>query len=261
MARWNLVHAAQHAGHLATRAERDGWRALAHALVDGYDAESGLYEQFRGYFALEPLLVRDIADPPVAADVLLGRERIARSQVIKQPDVLMLHQLVPGGVVAGSLRPNLAFYGPRTAHGSSLSPAVLAQLLARDGQPDEALELLRIATSLDLDDRAGTAASGAHVGAAGGAWQAVVFGFLGAEVCDGVLHLDPVLPASWPDLEVRFRCLGHDVRVHVEAAARTVSSSGPLRVAIGPGPVTRIPGRHRVVRFTGTGDEHSEGAT
>src|SRR5918911_1002983 len=63
-------------------------------------------------------------------------------------------------VAPGSLGPNLAFYGPRTAHGSSLSPAVHAALLARDGQPEQALELFRLACRLDLDDLTGTSAGG-----------------------------------------------------------------------------------------------------
>ena len=63
---------------------------------------------------------------PVAVDVLLGAERVAGSQLIKQADVLMLHHLVPDEVAAGSLGPCLAFYEPRTAHGSSLSPAISA---------------------------------------------------------------------------------------------------------------------------------------
>ena len=86
-------------------------------LVDGYDPATRRYEQFAGYFALEPLLIGDVAVPPVAADLLLGRDRVARSQLIKQPDVLMLHHLVPDQVEPGSLGPNLDYYGPRTAHG------------------------------------------------------------------------------------------------------------------------------------------------
>ena len=72
-----------------------------------------------------------MAAPPVAADLLLGRDRVAQSQLIKQPDVLMAHHLVPDQVMPGSLGPNLDYYDPRTAHGSSLSPAVTASLLAR----------------------------------------------------------------------------------------------------------------------------------
>ena len=133
-----------------TDGQSSRWRELADRIVDGYDPATGRYEQFAGYFGLEPLLVADFAAPPVAADLLLGRERVAGSQVIKQPDVLMLHHLVPGEIAAGSLAPNLDYYGPRTAHGSSLSPAVTASLLARAGRPDEALAMLRTALALDL---------------------------------------------------------------------------------------------------------------
>jgi len=51
--------------------------------------------------------------PLVAVDLLLGRDRVATSQLIKQPDVLMLHHLVPDLVEPGSLGPNLDCYDPR----------------------------------------------------------------------------------------------------------------------------------------------------
>ena len=160
MARWNLRRAADLAEQAdgATAEEPGAWRRLAAALVDGYDATSGRYRQFAGFDDLEPLLIGELARPPVAADLLLGRERVRAAQVVKQADVLMLHLLVPEETAPGSLAANLAFYGPRTAHGSSLSPAVHAALLARAGDPDRALELFRLACRLDLDDLTGTTA-------------------------------------------------------------------------------------------------------
>ena len=244
MARWNLREAERCAGTLVPREEAERWRQVAESLVDGYDSATGRHEQFAGYFGLESLLVRDLAPPPVAADILAGRERIAGSQVIKQPDVLMLHHLVPAEVAPGSLRADLDFYDPRTAHGSSLSPASMALVMARAGRHDRALELLRMALNLDLEDRSGMTASGLHVGAAGGAWQALVFGFLGADVRSGVLHLDPALPTDWPSIEVRFRCLGRDLRVNVQAGRTTVSSSRPMWVRLSAGPVTHVGGGH-----------------
>ena len=104
MARWNLRAGADAAGRAGMRAaEARRWRELADRLVDGYDPATGRYEQFAGYFGLEPLLISDVAAPPVAVDLLLGRDRVARSQLIKQPDVLMLHHLVPDQVEPGSL--------------------------------------------------------------------------------------------------------------------------------------------------------------
>ncbi len=61
------------------------------------------------------------AQPPVAIDALLGAERVARSQLIKQADVLMLHHLVPDEVVDG------------------IAPAVPGLLRAADGPRQLAL--------------------------------------------------------------------------------------------------------------------------
>jgi trehalose/maltose hydrolase-like predicted phosphorylase len=243
MARWNLRAAAEAATScgLAT-AETRAWLALADSLVDGYDPATGVYEQFRGYHALQPLVVTDLAPPPVAADVLFGRERVAASQIIKQPDVLMLHHLVPEEVEPGSLRPNLEHYLPRTAHGSTLSPAIMASLLARAGRPDDALALLRAALAIDLGDVHGMTAAGLHLGTFGGVWQAVVRGFVGAEVRGGALLLDPVLPTSWHGLEVRFRCLGRRVRVVVDGERFEVAVDGALLVGCPGHPPRKVSG-------------------
>ena len=164
MARWNLRAAARLAGDQRSgSAEAQRWTPSPTPSWTTSIAETQVYEQFTGYFELEAIIVSDIAEPPVAVDLLLGRERIARSQVIKQPDVLMLHHLVPDEVVDGSLQPNLDFYLPRCAHGSSLSPAIHASLLARAGRPDEAMHLFDMACRLDLADLTGTTAGGLHM--------------------------------------------------------------------------------------------------
>lgn len=219
MVRWHLRRAAgllagADAGH-TERAEAARWRQLAAGLVDGYDPRAGGHEQFAGYDDLEPLLATEVAEPPLAADVLLGRDRVAGSQLVKQADVLLLHHLVPEEVPAGSLRPDLDRYLPHTAHGSSLSPAVHASLLARDRRPDEAVDLLRIAARIDLDDVTDTTAGGLHLGAMGGVWQVLAFGFLGLRPHPHGLAVDPrPLPSRWQGLELTVRYHGARVRLH-----------------------------------------------
>jgi trehalose/maltose hydrolase-like predicted phosphorylase len=226
--------------------EARDWVALADALVDGYDPATGRYEQFAGYFGLEPLRVRDFATPPVAADVLLGPKRVAAAQVIKQPDVLMLHHLVPDEVAPGSLDANLDYYEPRTAHGSSLSPAITAALLARAGRSEPALDVLRTALTLDLDDRTGTTAAGLHLATLGGVWQALLFGFAGARVRGECLHLDPRLPAAWPEFEIRFLALGRHIRLRVDAERAHLWSDGPVRVQLAGSWEIELPGEREM---------------
>lgn len=249
MARWNL-RAAAAAADRSGLAPGEGrqWRELAERIVDGYDPATRRYEQFAGYFGLEPLLVADFAAPPVAIDLLLGRERVAASQLIKQPDVLMLHHLVPGEVAAGSLAPNLDYYGPRTAHGSSLSPAVTASLLARAGRPDEALAMFRTALALDLDDLTGTTAAGLHVANLGGIWQAILTGIAGVRIQAGALTVDPRLPGSWGSLQVRFRCLGRRVRLHITRERVEISASAPLLAGLAGAAPRQVAGHSNLGR-------------
>ncbi len=245
MARWNLRCAASllDAGNGdAAPTEAVALRSLADRLVDGWDAGRGIYEQFRGYFDLEPLLLEEVATPPVLLDLVIGGDRVAHSQLIKQADVLMLHHLVPDEVVAGSLTDCLAHYLPRTAHGSSLSPAVHAALLARAGRPEEALELFAHSSRIDLDDVMGATAEGVHLAAMAGVWQALAFGFLGIRCRDGVLVVDPCLPDRWSALTLGLSVFGQAVRVRAEHGKVTVWCERPLAVRVaGSAPTTNVP--------------------
>jgi len=238
MARWHLRYAAALARTGgASRRERERWQRLAAALVDGFDPASGGYEQFDGYFGLEPLLITEFAEPPVAADILLGRERLARSQVVKQADVLMAHHLVPGELHPGALAVDADFYLPRTAHGSSLSPAIHAAVLARLGRGDEALELFHLGCRIDLDDVTGTTAGGVHLAAMGGLWQAAVVGFAGIRPGEEALALDPALPDRWRQLDVCLHFRGQALRVEIAHDALVLRAERPVPVRVGRSPV------------------------
>ncbi len=251
MARWNLRRAfAETTDAVLDRAERAAWLDLADALVDGYRAESGLYEQFAGFFELEPLVISEIAPRrPIAADLLLSPERVHRAQVVKQADVLMLHHLLPDEVQAGSLAANLAFYEPRTAHASSLSPGVHAALFARAGRLAQAREFLELATRIDLDDVSGSTASGVHIAAMGSVWQALALGFAGARPREGMLELDPRIAPEWSLLELRLRFRAAQLKVGVSADAVEVSSDRPTLLSVaGADPVIVGPGGARFQR-------------
>jgi trehalose/maltose hydrolase-like predicted phosphorylase len=201
---------------------------------------------------LEPLLIEEVAPRrPIAADILLGSERVQTSQVVKQADVLMLHHLVPEEVAHDSLEPNLRYYEPRTAHGSSLSPAVHAALFARTGDYHRALPALRVAGAIDLEDLTGTTAGGLHLATMGGLWQALAFGFAGVRARDGLLQVDPRLPPAWRSLEVRVRFHGTRVRVRIESSDFEVVADEPVPVAVGDQHVT-VGRAGRVFGWNGT---------
>ncbi|MGD0394076.1 MAG: glycosyl hydrolase family 65 protein [Acidimicrobiales bacterium] len=254
MARWNLRRAAElversqpGGGRGEDAEEAEVWRSAADALVDNFDPVTHRYEQFDGFDRLQPLAAKDLGVPPFAADLVLGAERLAETQIIKQADVLMAHLLIPEGTAPGSLVPNLDHYLPRTAHGSSLSPAAHAVLLARAGRPSEALDYLRLAAAVDLGDVTQTTGGGLHLANLGGIWQAMVYGFAGLSVInpdDRALSLEPVLPEGWEELRIRVRWHRRWLRLVCRNEAVHVGTDRSLRVTV-RGTTTRVepPGR------------------
>ena len=228
MARWNLRRAAAMSAGLVDETERRRWLERADAIVDGYDPLSGTYEQFEGFHELEPLLIPDLAPRPVAADVLLGPDRTRHAQVVKQADVLMLHYLVPDEVATGSLEPNLKFYDPRTAHGSTLSPGVHAALFARAGQPEAGLEMLRLTARLDIDDIGHTTCEGVHLAGMGTVWRALAYGYAGLRPAGNALAIDPVLAPGWETLDLQVQFRGSRVRVQISPESVHASADPPI---------------------------------
>jgi len=246
MARWNLRRAADAAGGALDDAERRRWLELGEALVDGYDPLTAVYEQFAGFHTLEPLVIADIAPRrPVDADQLLGAARTHASQVVKQPDVLMLHYLIPEEVAPGSLTANLDFYEPRTALGSTLSPGVHAALLARAGRLDQALELLHLTARIDLDDIAKVTADGLHLATMGSLWRSLALGFAGLRPTAGRLAIDPIPVPGLDALELRTRFRGSRVRICITQDTAEVAATPPISVltpdgtTVEVGPTTR----------------------
>ncbi len=240
MARWNLKIAADFADRfdLPIRDEAARWRSTSDRIVDGFDVARGVDEQFDGFFDLDELMAATLGEPPLAADALLGRDRIGRSQVIKQADVLMLHHVVPELMKSGSLERDLDFYLPRTAHGSSLSPAITASVLARARRITEAQKWFDVAARLDLDDLSGTTAGGVHLATMGGLWQALAAGFLGVHPTAAGLRVDPVVPVDWGTVTIRIEFRGNAVEVAASMHEFRVNSAIPITV------VDRS-GRHR----------------
>ena len=56
-------------------------------------------------------------------DVILGHERIQKTNVVKQADVVMAMYLLWDDFPAEVRAANFRYYEPRTGHGSSLSPS------------------------------------------------------------------------------------------------------------------------------------------
>ena len=224
LAQWNLEVAAEIAilaaerwpeewrvlsGRLGLEPEEPRqWQHVARDLYTGFDEQTGLFEQFRGYFRLEEVDLAAFVPRTAPMDLLLGRERIQKSKIIKQPDVVMLVYLLWDRIPPKVRKANFDYYAPRSGHGSSLSPAIHALVAARLGETELAERYFRQAAEIDLLDNMGNAASGVHLGALGGLWQAAALGFAGLRFGEEKPQHRANLPPNWRSLSMRFQWRG-----------------------------------------------------
>ena len=215
LARWNLNLGLQLASWLEqehpqegqallqrlalTREERQHWQKVAEALYCPLNRETRLVEQFAGYFGRRDVDLAALEPRTRSVQALLGIEGANETQVLKQPDVLMLMYLLPELFDEETRRANYAYYTPRTDHtyGSSLGPAIQAILACRMGSMEEAWQHFERAARADLHDVRGNAGDGIHGASAGGLWQAVVFGFGGLHLTEAGWAATPRLPKHW----------------------------------------------------------------
>ena len=212
------------------------WRDAAVRIVTGLDPATGIYEEFAGYHKLEPIDLALYADRKVPIDVVIGRERTQRSQVVKQADVVALLALLPSEFPSGMAEANFRYYEPRCAHGSSLSAGIHALVAARLGDVDMALRYLRQAAAADLELDPNSA-GGIRIAGLGGLWQAVVLGFAGLDLSGETLSINPRLPPGWRSMSFTARWRRRSVQVHIGGTtARVAISDGePVEVRIGAG--------------------------
>lgn len=200
----------------------------------------GLIEQHDGYFDLPHT---DINAIPVTEFPLYNHwsyDRIYRSDMIKQPDVLMFLYLYNSSFSKEVKRINYEFYEPRTIHESSLSPAIHSILAAELDKMDEAARFFGYATRLDLDNYNRNTREGLHITSIVMAWANIVYGFAGLRSDDEQLRFAPRLPDRWKRLTFSVMYRGRVIRICMEADQSTfqLMQGEPLTVLIYDKPCT-----------------------
>ncbi len=175
------------------------WREIAENMYLPIGAD-GLIEQHDGFFDLPHTDVNAIPTEEFPLYEHWSYDRIYRTDMIKQPDVLMFLYLYSTSFSETVKRVNYEFYQPRTIHESSLSPAIHSILAAELGKMDEAIDFFGYATRLDLDNYNRNTREGLHITSIAMAWANIVYGFAGLRSDGDRLHFAPGLPARWKRL-------------------------------------------------------------
>src|SRR5205823_14868873 len=107
-------------------------------------------------------------------------------QVVKQADLVLAMHMCGDAFSDEEKARNFAYYEPLTVRDSSLSASTQAVLAAEVGQLQLAYDYLSEAALMDLDDLEHNTRDGLHIASLAGAWTALVAGFGGMRLHDGI---------------------------------------------------------------------------
>jgi len=226
-------HAAAVARLGLTDAEVERFAHVAERLHLPRDERLGVNMQDDWFALLQP---HDLAAHPPGGplNACWSYDRILRTQLLRQADVLVAHVLIGDRFGGEQARRDFDYYEPKTTHDSSLSFCTHCIVAAALGRAGKAYDYFLRTARLDLDDLHGNSWQGIHAANLAGAWQCVVLGFGGLRWYGGRLSLDPLLPAAWEGYTFTVWWRGVRVRVSVgEGRVELRTDGGRVALRLG----------------------------
>lgn len=159
---------------------------------------------------------------------------IYRYQVAKQADTLLADYLFPADLTLEQLKREYRYYEGVTTHDSSLSRSIFSILAARMGEPEKAYRYFMDTARMDLVDLQKNTADGLHLANLGGSWLALIAGFSGFYLHDGVPFISNHLPKALNQLTYRLRVGESLLEVALSAQTTKVQllAGPPLQVNV-----------------------------
>ncbi|ERI92196.1 kojibiose phosphorylase [Clostridiales bacterium oral taxon 876 str. F0540] len=210
------------------------WDEIQKKIYIPRSKDGRIIEQFEGYFDLKYFAITEHDDngmPIWPKGVKL--DRLNETQLIKQPDVVMLMLMLGEEFDEETRKENYKFYEERTMHKSSLSPSMYSIMGLSVGDTQNAYKYFIKAIMTDLEDNQGNAEFGLHSANTGGAWQSAVFGFGGLSVGkDEMLNFKPWLPKEWEELFFKINWRGAILKVSIRESEVEFTSNKDVQIKV-----------------------------
>ncbi len=186
--------------------ESKQWKMIAVRLKPMRVDKGGVIEQFDGYFKLKNVIIRETDENgiPILPATASSKD-MHKTQLVKQPDVVMLMYMLSEVFSKKTKRANYDYYMPKTVHKSSLSPSVSSIVASEVGDIFRAYHLFNVTLRADISDLYGNTREGIHAASLGGTWQAVIYGFAGTSIKKDKLQVNPRIPKTWNKIIFSFR--------------------------------------------------------
>lgn len=219
-ARWNLLYACelyqkfkQSRKHPIPASELKKWEETANKI---FLPDTNLIEEFDGYFKKRDVPITRWDDNllPLYPDGVTVQD-LGKLQLLKQPDVVLLLYLFSDKFNLEQKKANFHYYERRTMHKSSLSPCIHVISGLDIGDNKKAYRYFATTAELDLKNNQKNAEKGIHAATLGGTWQAVINGFAGMRIREGILSFNPYLPQHWQEIKFNIKWHGFDLNVKI----------------------------------------------
>ncbi len=240
MAQRNLRGAAAMARRHPDRADALGvdqdeiaaWTLTADAMAVPFDVERGVHQQSAGFTERERWNFDATAPEQYPLHDHFPYFDLYRKQVVKQADLVLALQFAHESFTAEETARAFAYYEQLTVRDSSLSSAAQAVVAAWVGHLDLAMDYLREAATIDLDDLRDDIDDGLHVAALAGVWTTLVSGFGGMRETAAGLRFAPRLAEPLTAMSFGVRLEGRILRVEVTPDATTyrIDAGPPLTI-------------------------------
>ncbi len=193
------------------------WKTVAAKMKKSNTNRKGVIEQFDGYFKLKKAGFKEVDENGIPVlPKNLSTVDMGKTQLIKQPDVIIMLYLLSDFFTFEQVKENYRFYMIKTAHKSSLSPAISALMACRAGDIFRAYHFFNVTLRADISNLYGNTYEGAHAASLGGTYQALIFGFAGLKKSEKGLMVDPRLPRTWEKLVFPFHWKGQTLEFEVD---------------------------------------------
>lgn len=204
------------------------WKDIIENMYFPENKELGIFLQQDGFLDKSLTPANDIPESQRPVMQHWSWDRILRSSLIKQADVVQGLYFFEDHFDKETIKRNFEFYEPLTVHESSLSPCTHSIVASAVGDKQKAYDLYLRTARLDLDDYNNEVADGLHITSMAGTWLAIVQGFGGMRVKDNKLHFNPQIPEKWNAFAFNILFRNNQLNIKVEKHKTIISNiKGP----------------------------------
>lgn len=183
--------------------------------------KNGMIPQFDGYFSLSRGL--EEAGKGTLKQFQMKKSGLYhKSQIIKQPDVVLLYTLADVGLERSHYAQNWDYYEKMCETSSSLTFPVHAIASAHNRRMLSFYQYFMNTLKIDIDDLHGVGWQGVHSGCLAGGYLSILYGLFGMRYGEGRLKFEPNPMPFWEKVSAKIRFCDRELLLVMQGEQMTI---------------------------------------